>query len=198
MKAAELRNRNDAPGRWRLHFSRTRAVVVEGLMRARRVVVREVAAQQASEMPFIDHEDVIEAFPSNRPDDTLGEGILPGRSWGDEDLANPHAVHPPCEHVAVDGDPIAEQVLGGGLLGEALDDLLGGPGGGWVVGDGDLDEFSTVVSQDQEPEEQAEGEGRDDEEVDGDNVADMRLKEGAPRRGWPRRGAPHVLGKGEA
>jgi len=77
-------------------------------MRARRVVVGEVPAQQASEMPFVEDDDVIEAFPSNRPDDALGEGILPGRSWGDEDLTNPHAVHPPCEHVAVDGVPIAE------------------------------------------------------------------------------------------
>src|SRR5207245_7709040 len=138
-----------------------------------------------------------EAFPSNRPDDTLREGILPGRSWGYEDLANPHAFHLPCEQVTVDGIPIAEQVGGRCLCREALDKLLGGPGGCWVVGDGDLDEFSTVVSQDQEPEEQAKGEGGDDEEVDGDDVADMRLKEGAPRRGWPRRGAPHVLGNGE-
>src|SRR2546425_5406721 len=173
------------------------AVVVEGLMRACGVVVGEVTAQQASEMPFVDHDDVIETFPSNRPDDTLREGILPGRSWGDEDLANPHAFYPPGEHVAVDGIPIAEQVGGRCLCREALDKLLGGPGGCWVVGDVDMDEFSTVVSQDQEPEEQAEGEGGDDEEVDGDNVADMRLKEGAPRRGWPRRGAPHVLGNGE-
>jgi hypothetical protein len=42
-----------------------------------------------------------------------------------------------------------------------------------VVGDVDLDEFSTGVSKDQESEEQVEGEGRDDEEVDGDNLADM-------------------------
>ena len=66
-----------------------------------------------------------------------------------------------------------------------------------MVGDVDMDEFSTVVSKDQESEEQVEGEGRDDEEVDGDNLADMCREEGAPRRGWPRRGAPHVLGNGE-
>jgi hypothetical protein len=34
-------------------------------------------------------------------------------------------------------------------------------------------------------------------EVDGGNLADMRLQEGAPRRGRPRRGMPHVLGNGE-
>jgi len=111
--------------------------------------------------------------------------------------AHPQAFHPPYESVAVDGVPIAEQVLRRCLFREALDKLVGGPGGGGVVGNVDMDQFSTVVSKDQESEEQVEGEGRDDEEIDGDNVANMRLKEGTPRRGWPRRGAPHVLGNGE-
>ena len=124
-------------------------------MGARGVVVREVTAQQASEMPFVEHDDVIEAFSSNRPDDALGEGILPGRSRRDEDLANSQTLHPPCEHVAVDGIPIAEQVLGRCLFREALDELVGGPDCGWVVGDVDMDEFSTVVSEDQESEEQS-------------------------------------------
>jgi hypothetical protein len=147
-------------------------------------------------LPFVDHNDVIEAFPSNRPDDAPGEGILPRGARGDEDLAHPEAFHPPCEHVAVDGTPIAEQVRGRSLFREAVDQLVGGPGGGGVVGDVDMDEFSTVVSKDQEPEEQKEGERGDNEEVDGDNVANMRLEEDTPRRGWPGRGAPHVLGNG--
>src|SRR2546426_5040230 len=173
MKSTDLRDRNDAPVRWCLHVARMGAVVMERLMRAGGVVVREVTAQQTSEMPFVDHDDLIEAFPSNRPDDALGEGILPGRSRGNEDLACPQAFRPPCEHVAVDGVPIAEQVLGRCLFWEALDKLVGGPGGGGVVGDVDMDEFSPVVAKDQEAEEQAEGEGGDDEEVDGDDVTYM-------------------------
>src|SRR3989442_10894292 len=149
----DLRDRNDAPARRRLHFAPMRAVVVEGLMRVGGVVVREVTAQQAAEMPFVEHDDVIEAFPSNRPDDGLGERFLPGRSRGDEDLANPQAFCPPYEHVAVDSVPIAEQVLRRCLFREALDKLVGGPGGGWVVGDVEMDEFTTVVSKDQESEE---------------------------------------------
>ena len=90
MKSADLGDRHDAPGRWRLYFSRIRAVVVEGLMRAGGVV----STQQTSEMPFVDHDDVIKAFPSDRADDAFGEGILPGRSRGDEDLANPQAFQP--------------------------------------------------------------------------------------------------------
>jgi hypothetical protein len=43
-------------------------------MRAGGVVVREIRTQQTSEVPFVEHDDVIEAFPSNRADDALGEG----------------------------------------------------------------------------------------------------------------------------
>jgi hypothetical protein len=77
VKSADLRERHDAPARWRLDFARMRAVVVEGLMRAGGIVVGEVPAQQTAEVPFVDHDDVIEAFPTNRADDALGEGILP-------------------------------------------------------------------------------------------------------------------------
>jgi hypothetical protein len=78
MKSADLRNRNDRPARSRLYFPRMRALVVEGLMRASSVVVREVPTQQASEVPFAEYDDVIEAVASNRADDALGEEILPG------------------------------------------------------------------------------------------------------------------------
>jgi hypothetical protein len=50
MAAADLRERDDATTRSRWYFARIEAVVV-----------------QASEVPFVDHDDVIEAFPSNRP-----------------------------------------------------------------------------------------------------------------------------------
>jgi len=89
-------------------------------MRPSCVVVGEVPAQQALEMPFAEDDNVIEAFASNRPDDALGEGILPGCSWGDEDLAHSEAFHPPYEHVAVDGIPIAEQVRGRCLFWSAI------------------------------------------------------------------------------
>src|SRR5256712_11755301 len=103
------------------------AIAVESLMRARRVVVGEVPAQQPSEMPSVEDDDVIEAFPSNRPDDALGERSMPGRSWGDQDLADPHALHPPRDRVAVDGVAITEQELGRGVFRAGLDKLLAGP-----------------------------------------------------------------------
>src|SRR4029450_2228094 len=150
-------------------------------------------------MPIVEHNDVIEAFPSNRPDDAFSEGVLPGRSRGDKDLAHSQALHPPDEHIAVDGISIAEQVLRRRLFWESLDQLVGSPGCGWVVGDVDMDEFATVVSKDQESGQRAGGERQapDDEEAHAENLADMSPKKGAPRGGWARRGPPHVLGHGE-
>ena len=155
-------------------------------MRPSCVVVGEVAAQQVSEMPFAENDDVIEAFPSNRPDDALGEGILPGCLWGDEDLVDPHAFHASCENVAVDGVAIAEQVLGCGLFWEGLDELLGDPSGGRVAAHIDVEEFAAVMLKDHEPEEQAEGQGRNYEEVNGGDLVAVRSQEGAPGGGGPR------------
>jgi hypothetical protein len=45
MKATDLRDRKDAPASWGLHLASMGAVVVERLMRAGGVVVREVPAQ---------------------------------------------------------------------------------------------------------------------------------------------------------
>ena len=121
MEARDLRDCHDTPGQNWLYLTPAWAVVAETLVRPRDVVVHEICLQQASEMPFVDHDDVTEAFPSNRADDALGEGILTGRSRGNEDLAHLQAFYPPYEDVAVNGVPIAEQVRGRGLIREALD-----------------------------------------------------------------------------
>src|SRR2546425_219798 len=146
------------------------------------VVVREVRAQQATEVSFVEHEEVIETFAPDRPDHTLHKGILPGGSWGYEDLANPQAFGASGEHLAVDRIAIPEEILRGRRILERLDDLLGGPGGGGVIGDIDVDECPAVVAEHDEREEQAEGEGGDDDEVDRDDVLEMGVKEGPPRR----------------
>jgi hypothetical protein len=78
MKSADLGNRNDAPARWLLHFAPIGAVVVEGLMRAGGVVVGEIPTQQTSEMPFVDHNDVIEAFASIDPMTRSAKGFCQG------------------------------------------------------------------------------------------------------------------------
>ena len=115
--------------RARLYLAPARAIVTETLVRPRNVVVREVRAKHATQVAFVEHDDEIEAFAANRTEDALGEGILPGRARGDDDLANAHALDPALEISAVDGSAIAEEVGGAGLVRERVDDLLSRPRG---------------------------------------------------------------------
>jgi hypothetical protein len=107
---------------------------------------------------------------------------LPGRAWGDQDLANPPALDSPPELLAVDTVTITKQVGRSRIIRERLDELPGGPGCRGMLGDVEVDEFTAVVAKDDEGEQPAEGEGRDDEEVDGDDVAGMCGQERAPGR----------------
>jgi hypothetical protein len=146
---------------------------------------------------FAEHDDEIEAFAAKQADDALGEGILPGSARRDDDLANAHALEPALELSAVDGVAIAEQVDGAGLVRERVDDLSSGPRGGGLVGDTDVEEFSAVVAEYHEAEEQAKRQGRDDKEVDGRDVVTVSSQEGPPGRRRVTGGAAHVLGDGE-
>ena len=66
-----------------------------------------------------------------------------------------------------------------------------------MVGDVEVDEFTALVAKDDEREQQAEGEGRDDEEGAGDDVGGMGGQERAPGRRGPTRDSVHVLGDRE-
>ena len=86
------------------------------------------------------------------------------------------------ELLAVDTVTITKQVSRRRIIRERLNELPGGLGCCGMVGDVEVDEFTTLVTKDHEREQQAEGEGRDDEEVDGDDVSGMCGQERAPGR----------------
>jgi hypothetical protein len=133
-------------------------------------------------VPLVQDEEVVEALSSDRADDPLGEGILPGRAGGDEHLTNPHPLDSPGELSAVDSIAITEQILRSRVVWECLDDLPRSLGCRWMVRDVDMDEFTAVMAQDDEYEEQTEGEGGHEEEVDSNDVLGVSGEKGAPRR----------------
>ena len=46
-------------------------------MRARRIVVFQVARQHVTQVPLSDHDDVVKALPADRANQTLRIAILP-------------------------------------------------------------------------------------------------------------------------
>ena len=144
-------------------------------------------------MGLVEDEEMIQALPADGADHPLHERVLPGCAWGGEDLADPHALDVPHELLAVDTVTITEQVSRSGIIRERLDELPGGPGCRVMVGDVEVNEFTAVMAKDHEREQQAEGEGRDHEEVDSDELLGVRGEEGAPRGRRPRRRPVHVV-----
>ena len=88
-----------------------------------------------------------------------------------------HALHAVPKLLAIDLVTITQEIGGRGLLREGVDELLGRPGGGGMLGDVEVDDPPAVVSEHDEDEEDAEASGRHGEEIDRDQVLDMVSEE---------------------
>jgi len=134
-------------------------------------------------MPLVEHDEVVEAFPTDGADEAFGVGILPGGARGDEDLTDTHVGDAPSELVPIDRVAISEQIPGRRFIGKGVDHLACRPPGGGMAGDVDMNEFAAIVAENDEGKEQAKSEGRDHEEIDGRDLTQMSGQEGAPGRG---------------
>ena len=148
-------------------------------------------------MRLVPDEEVVEALAADRADEPFHEGILPGCAGGDPNLSNAHARDSLGEPLVVNRISIAQEIPRRRVVRERLDELPSGPESRRMVRDVEVEEFAAVMPEGDEDEEQAEGEGGDNEEVDGDEVSGMSGKKGPPRRGGPRRRPGHVLRHGQ-
>ena len=197
MQPTEVRNRNDLPKRPRLDWSSVGRILVERKVSAGLVVVREVRGQNAPQVPLAEHDDMVEAFASHGTDEPLSERILPRALWRREYFFDAHALHAAPKVVAVDAVAIAEQKRRRGVIGKGVHELLGGPVRCGMLGDVEVNDTSSMVSEHDEDEKDTEAHRRHGEEVERNDVADMVGEErppclrraGAPPRHEPRDGA---------
>jgi hypothetical protein len=104
-----------------------RRILGEGEVGPGAVVVLEVSGEDVSPVALAQDEDMVETLSANRADQAFREGILPRASGSREDFLDLHAPHTLAEGVPVDGVSIAEEIGRGGVVGESVHDLLGGP-----------------------------------------------------------------------
>src|SRR5437879_9929021 len=113
-----------------LNWAAVGRILVAREVSTRLVRVREVAGQEAAQVPFAKDEDVIQALAPDGADEPLREGVLPWAVRHREDFTDAHALHALPEHVTVDRVAIAEEVGRGGVVWEGVHDLLSRPGCG--------------------------------------------------------------------
>ena len=178
METADLWPRDD---RSRCHdWPRQRRVFVQGQVGARLVIVGDVRRQDATQSRLAQDDDVVEAFSAEGSDHAFGAGVLPGRPAGRDHIGDVHAI----ECAAQLGErsvPVVNQETGRRFLWKRFSELLGGPGGGGMRGDGDVREAPTIMGEDDEYKEQSVRHRWYDEEVGGHDVGHVIRQEGPPR-----------------
>ena len=135
-------------------------------------------------MSLAEHDDMVEALASERADEALrGRGFCHGQCGSGGDFLDAHAFDALPNVLAVDAVAIAEEIGGCGVVREGVDELLGGPGGGGMLGDAEVDDPSTMVSEHDEDEEHPQARGGHREKIDGDQVPDVVGEERPPAPG---------------
>jgi transcriptional regulator with XRE-family HTH domain len=85
-----------------------RRILVQRQMRPEFVVVAGVGRKDPAQMGFAEDNDVIEAFPTDRADQSLRMPILPRRPWGRRVISDAHGRKPPGDRVAVGRVAVAD------------------------------------------------------------------------------------------
>ncbi len=77
VEATDFANRDNLAEFWPLNWAAVGRILVEREVSTRPVVVREVASQGATQVPFAKDDDVIQTLASDGADEPLREGVLP-------------------------------------------------------------------------------------------------------------------------
>src|SRR5262245_33389571 len=131
------------------------------------MMIFEITFQNAAQMIFTKHDQVIQTLATNRTDDSFHEWILPRTSGGCNDLLDLHASYPPAKLFAVDLVAIPQEEARCRLFRKCFDDLLRGPGGGRMLGDIEVRHTSAMMSKyDQDKQHTECGRGNDEKSID--------------------------------
>src|SRR3982751_4260643 len=122
MKPAELWNCDNLSTLQRL--PRKRTLLSEAQVGSRFMVVAEIIRQRSLEMATVQDDVVVQTFPSNRADESLGVWILPWTLWCCQNLLHSQRLDSQSNLSTVPAVPIADEVMRSLSVGECFYDLL--------------------------------------------------------------------------
>src|SRR6266850_5638014 len=98
-------------------------------------------------MRLSEHDDVVEAFPANTSNQTLGKWILPRTPWSSEHFGDCHALNSVSEVAAVNSVPITDQIARCLVFWKCFDDLLCDPFSRGMLRDIEMQYAATLMRQ---------------------------------------------------
>ena len=118
-------------------------------------------------MALVQDDHVIQAFAANTPDEPFDVWVLPRTPGGDHDVFDPHMLYPLPKGGAVDTVPIPQEIARGLVPWGGVNDLLGGPFRGGMLGDVEVDHAPSMMGQDDQDKEHRVPHGGNHKEIQG-------------------------------
>jgi hypothetical protein len=103
-------------------------LLVECQLRSRPVIVAERQSEGLIQMRGVQEHEMVQALSPEPADYGLGVRLLPGTLTGRQDFFHASRGNARTNFTAVDAVTIANEIRGSFSTGEALDNLLSGPG----------------------------------------------------------------------
>jgi hypothetical protein len=128
------------PGLWTIFGERE--------MRPAVVVILKIRGQDSAQVTFIEDDDVIETFAADRAVDALHISVLPRRSRCSDDLVYRHRQDMIAEGLPICSVAVSQQKARCGVPGEGFGDLAGQPALCRVLADIEMDDFSSLIAED--------------------------------------------------
>jgi hypothetical protein len=137
---------------------------------------------------------VIEALSADRSNQTLDIGCLPSGSGRSKHLLNSQILQLPLNNITIDTIPIPDNELRSRVIGKGVKKLLRSPFCGGMRRDIEMNNAATLMGENEEDVENAEGDCRDREEIDRGKLFAVVFQKGMPCLGWRFGMADHVFG----
>ena len=167
MQAAESWHRDDFGSDRRIlcPFSAGRSLLAQAEMRPVLLIVPNVFAQQAFQMPFIQNDHAIEQIAVAGAHPTLSHAVLPGATKAGSLWLDAEALDGIDDLFIEVAATAKDQVTRRSVVSESLAQLLNNPGARWISGDIEVKNPSPVMRDDEEAIEDAKGQRRYVKEV---------------------------------
>src|SRR6266852_951246 len=163
-------------------------------MRAYLIIIFQVRQQYVTEVPLSEHNNVVEAFPSDRTDQPFGTSILPRGAWRRWSVANAHRSKSSDEDIAIGLIAIADQIVGSPFPAESFRNLICNPFCGRMRCDAEPYDLSSAVPHDQQSIEQTKRDCRHDEQIHRGDPVGVIVEECLPSLGRWFSPLDHILG----
>ncbi len=162
-------------------------------MRARLIVISSKSGEHTAQLALAKNNDMIQAFAAQRPDQALGDAILPRRSGRYRTITDAHRPHPRGKDMSVGAVIVTDQASRRRCPGERLGDLESQPFRRRMPGHLNPQQLPSTVANDQEGKQPLKCHRRNDAQVDRSNRMGVIVQKRLPALGRRSSAARHVF-----